>query len=228
MKNVVLLSGLGANHRIFDFLDLGTVNKTFIKWTIPDQGESMSQYAKRILSQIPFENPILIGVSFGGMVATEISKIIPTEKVIIISSAGSHHGIPLYYKLIGLLRLHKLLPSAVATRPGRFLCRVLGIEREEEQALLCGILSQTDPVFLRRAVDMILEWRNENPPENIHHIHGTKDWLLPLIVKAHCTIDGGGHFMIVNRAKEISSWVKSIIHGQPTVTPIPIYTSLKA
>jgi hypothetical protein len=30
MKTVVLFSGLGANHCIFDFLELGEVNKIYI------------------------------------------------------------------------------------------------------------------------------------------------------------------------------------------------------
>ena len=213
MKNVVLFSGLGANQHIFDFLDLGTVNKTYINWVVPFPGESLSQYARRLANQIPYEKPILIGVSFGGMVACEMSKLIPTEKVIAISSAGSHHGIPLYYKLIGYLRLHNLLPSGVATRPGKLLCNILGIQSDEHKTMLTSILSKTDPVFLRRAVDMILGWRNEIPPTNFYHIHGTRDYLLPLRVRCQQTINGGGHFMIVDRAKEISTWLQQVIEA---------------
>jgi pimeloyl-ACP methyl ester carboxylesterase len=212
MKNVVLFSGLGANQCIFDFLELGEVNKTYIQWPVPLPGETLSSYARRISAQIPYEKPILIGVSFGGMVATEISKVIPTEKVIVISSAGSHRAIPLYYKVIGLLGLQKLLPARVATRPGKLLCRILGIQSMEHRNLLSGILSKTDPVFLRRAVDMILKWRNDVLPKNFHHIHGTRDFLLPLRVACHCTVPGGGHFMIVDRAKEVSQWLQQVIH----------------
>lgn len=211
MKNVVLFSGLGANQHIFDFLDMGQVNKTYINWVVPLPSETLSQYARRLSAQIPYENPILVGVSFGGMVATEMSKLIPTEKVIVISSAGSHHGIPLYYKIIGFLKLHNLLPDRVATRPGRLLCNILGIQTDEHKSMLTGILSKTDPVFLRRAVNMILEWRNETPPTNFYHIHGTNDYLLPLRVQCQQTVRGGGHFMIVDRAKEISTWLQEII-----------------
>jgi pimeloyl-ACP methyl ester carboxylesterase len=213
MKNVVLFSGLGANQQIFDFLDLGEVNKTYINWPVPGPGESLSQYAKRITLQIPYERPILIGVSFGGMVATEISKLIPTEKVIVISSAGSHKAIPFYYKLIGLVGLQKLLPARVATRPGKLLYSILGIHSPEHRNLLTGILSKTDPTFLRRAVDMILNWRNDVLPKNFHHIHGTRDLLLPLRVTCHCTVTGGGHFMIVDRAKEVSQWIQQVINS---------------
>lgn len=213
MKNVVLFSGLGASKHIFDFLDLGAVNKAYINWVVPHHGETMSQYAHRLIGQIPYEKPILIGVSFGGMVATEISKHIDTEKVIVISSAGSHHGIPLYYKVIGFLKLHNLLPASVATRPGKLLCNILGIQTDEHKTMLNSILSTVDPVFLRRAVNMILGWRNETPPTNFYHIHGTRDWLLPLRVNCQQKISGGGHFMIVDRAREISAWLQTVIQA---------------
>jgi pimeloyl-ACP methyl ester carboxylesterase len=213
MKTVVLFSGLGANHCIFDFLELGEVNKIYIQWPVPHPGESLNQYAKRIAQQIPCEKPILIGVSFGGMVATEISKLIPTEKVIVISSAGSHRAIPFYYKLIGFLGLQHVLPARVATRPGKLLCKILGIEKPEHRSLLHGIMTKTDPIFLRRAVNMILKWRNESLPNNFHHIHGTSDFLLPLRMACHATVPGGGHFMIVDRAKEVSQLVQQFIQA---------------
>lgn len=214
MKNVVLFSGLGANHCIFDFLELGEVNKIYIQWPVPQPGESLTQYAKRIAQQIPCEKPILIGVSFGGMVATEISKLIPTEKVIVISSAGSHRAIPFYYKLLGFLGLQNVLPARVATRPGKILCKILGVETPEHRTFLNGIMTKADPIFLRRAVNMILNWRNEVLPKNFHHIHGTSDFLLPLRVACHATVVGGGHFMIVDRAKEVSQWVQQIINAE--------------
>lgn len=213
MKNVVLFSGLAANQHIFDFLDLGTVNKTYINWVVPHPGESLTQYARRLAGQIPYDRPILIGVSFGGMVAAEMSKYLETEKVIVISSAGSHHGIPLYYKMIGLLKLHKLLPASFAAKNGKLLCNLLGIQTDEQKTMLLGILSKVDPVFFHRAINMILGWRNETPPSNFYHIHGTRDWLLPLRVRCQQKIDGGGHFMIVDRAREISTWLQTVIQA---------------
>ena len=82
MKNVYIFSGLGADKRVFQKLDFSYCNATFIEWTAPLRHESFEHYASRILSQIKHENPILIGLSFGGMMAVEVAKLIKTEKEI--------------------------------------------------------------------------------------------------------------------------------------------------
>lgn len=50
----------------------------------------------------------------------------------------------------------------------------------------------------------IVNWKNHEKPNGVI-IHGTNDKMLPLKQEAQYKIDGGGHFMIVNRADEISA-----------------------
>ncbi|EMS87993.1 hypothetical protein LEP1GSC074_1850 [Leptospira noguchii str. Hook] len=67
---------------------------------------NLSKYSKRLLSQIDTKNEIiLIGVSFGGIVALEISKHISVKQIIIISSIKSVSEKPILYRLFGTLRL---------------------------------------------------------------------------------------------------------------------------
>ena len=55
----------------------------------------MESYAKQLVQQIDTtEDVILIGVSFGGMVISEINKLINSKKSIIISSAQNKYEIP--------------------------------------------------------------------------------------------------------------------------------------
>ncbi|WP_276373085.1 alpha/beta hydrolase [Chryseolinea sp. H1M3-3] len=100
MKKVFLLSGLGADKRVFDFLDLEDFSVEHVVWVKPLSKESMADYAKRLLPQITGEKPILVGVSFGGMIAIEIAKLISVEKVIQISSAQSSAAIPSFLKVM--------------------------------------------------------------------------------------------------------------------------------
>src|SRR5688572_22332577 len=100
MKKIFLLSGLGADKRVFDFLDLSEYSVHHVTWNKPLVGESMASYAERLLPQISENRPILIGVSFGGMIALEIAKLISVEKVILISSAKSSDAIPSYFKVM--------------------------------------------------------------------------------------------------------------------------------
>ncbi len=112
MKEIFLISGLGADKRVFDFLDLSRYKTNHIEWIDPHSGESIELYAKRLAVQIGKEKPILIGVSFGGMIAIEIGKQMETEQIIIISSAKTKSGLPSSY-LVRKLKLHTLIPAAV-------------------------------------------------------------------------------------------------------------------
>ena len=67
MKHLFLFSGLGADHRVFQFLDLSGFKVTYIKWLEPLARETMQQYAARLTAQIDVERPVLVGLSFGGM-----------------------------------------------------------------------------------------------------------------------------------------------------------------
>jgi len=72
---VYFISGLGADERVFQFIDLTKIEHYFIKWNEPKKDESLSEYCLKLTEQIDKTNGIiLIGVSFGGIIAQEILK----------------------------------------------------------------------------------------------------------------------------------------------------------
>jgi esterase/lipase len=77
---IYILSGLGADERVFKKLDFTNYQVTFIQWeqTI---GLSLKEYATLQLKQIKEPNPILIGLSFGGIIAIEIAQQISVKKL---------------------------------------------------------------------------------------------------------------------------------------------------
>ncbi len=83
---------------------------SFYSMDHPLKNESIEQYAKRMSEKIHHENPVLIGLSFGGMMCIEIAKIINTDKIIIISSVKSFHEMPWWMRLAGKLKLYKIFP----------------------------------------------------------------------------------------------------------------------
>lgn len=206
MRDVYVLSGLGVDHRVFDHFRFENMKVTFIIWVAPLKSESLATYAKRIAQQITAEHPILIGLSFGGMVAIEIAKIRIVQKVILIASAKVNGEIPRLFRLLGQLKLHVLLPSEFLKQSNSVTFWFFGVHKEEDKKLLRAILKDTDPIFLRWAIHAILTWQNTNIPSNVLHIHGSKDRLLPyrLVVADYC-IPGGGHFMTVNKASQIEA-----------------------
>lgn len=209
MKNVYILSGLGADKRVFQKMDFSEYNTTFVEWISPNKTDNIESYAKKLTEQIKHEKPILIGLSFGGIIATEIAKIIETEKIILIGSAKTKSEIPNYYRIAGKLKLHKLLPEKLMKIPNFFSFWFFGTENGNDKKILSEILKDTDENFLKWAIDKIVNWENEIEHKNLIHIHGTADRILPInFINCQIIIENGGHFMTLNKARELNEIVK--------------------
>jgi hypothetical protein len=141
------------------------------RWVIPQKRETIENYASRLLSQIITNRPILIGLSFGGMISVELAKQIHTENVIIIASEKTKAEIPLYYRLGGKLRLHRLLPIHLLKETNLFSNWVFRNSSVSDKQLLKSIFTGTNPIFLKWAIDQVVCWRNQIQLENIKHIH---------------------------------------------------------
>ena len=87
------------------------------------------------------------------------------------------------------------------------------LETKEEYQLLKAILIDTDTKFLKWAINQVVSWQNETIPDKSYHIHGTRDRIFPInSIEPDLTIEGGGHFMIMNRADKISQIIDRIIN----------------
>jgi len=210
-KAIYIFSGLGADERAFQFINFFEHKPVFINWIAPLRNESIESYAARISSKITAPNPVLIGLSFGGIMAVEVAKIIKPEKIILISSVQSKDEIPFIYKLAGALRLHKMMPATIMRKVNFITCWLFGIKSNAEKKILAAILKDTDPIFLSWAIDKILSWKNGSRTENIFKIHGTKDRLFPSYKNADGIVSGGGHLMVLNKAEEISLILSKVV-----------------
>lgn len=207
MKELFLISGLGADRRVFQFLDLSGYRLHHVDWITPWINESIEHYSKRLLEQIPAKKPTLIGVSFGGIMAIEIARQIETEKVILISSVRIRSELPWYFRLGEKIKYHKIL-SVSSKKPHGFIMNCLfGVKTESEKKLLKTIVAETDPFFLKWAVDKVAGWKNMELIPNVITIHGTKDRIFPKR-EGHYMLKGGGHFMIVTNAQQVTEYIK--------------------
>ncbi len=212
MENLYIFSGLGADKRVFNYLDFSKYNTTFIDWINPIGNESIENYAKRLSKQITSEKPILIGLSFGGIMAVEVGKITKSEKIILIASAKNKDEIPFYYRYAGFLKIHKLLPTK-RMKKSNFICFWLfGVKSKTNKNLLTEILKDTDETFLKWAINIIVKWQNTFVHKNLKHIHGTSDRILPIqFVKSDIKIVGGGHFMTIDKFDELNLVIENLI-----------------
>lgn len=211
-KELYIFSGLGADERVFQLLDFSGFSTTFIKWIVPQDKETIEQYATRLLDQITTTKPTLIGLSFGGLIAVEVAKQIDTEKVILIASAKTKNEIPFYYRFAGQLKIHRLLPTRLLKSSNFVTNWFFGTSSTFDKQLLKQILIESDPTFLKWAIDKVARWTNQTQTKNLFHIHGTSDRILPLsFLKCNYTIKNGGHLMTLNKADELNQILRQQI-----------------
>ncbi|MGB1041724.1 MAG: alpha/beta hydrolase, partial [Flavobacteriales bacterium] len=68
----------------------------------------------------------------------------------------------------------------------------------------------TKTSFTKWAVNELINWKNKEKLNNCLKIHGTKDRLIPTPKDEETIlIEGGEHFMIVDKANEISKIINN-------------------
>jgi pimeloyl-ACP methyl ester carboxylesterase len=210
LGQIYCISGFGADERVFSKLNFGDHTVKYLPWEIPKKAETLLVYTQRFIEQMDQPDPILVGLSFGGMVTIEIAKQIPVKKILMISSVKTAEEMPWYFRMAGKSRINKIIPL----KPYSFLEPLenynLGVETEEEKILVREYRQKINPQYSNWAIDQIINWHNTSKPENIIHIHGSNDHIFPIKnIKANYVIQGGGHLMLMNRAGEVNEIIKN-------------------
>jgi pimeloyl-ACP methyl ester carboxylesterase len=219
MKTIYCISGLGADERAFSKLTIEGYRLHVIQWLKPFAKETIEQYAARMRETIADENPVLMGLSFGGMICAEIAKQITVEKIILISSVKSLHELPGWMGVVAKLRLNKMVPLK---RTSKFSEQIqdffLGISTPEEKAIVAVSRKKDNREYIYWAVNQVINWKNNWQHQAIFHIHGDKDKIFPVKkVNATYIIKNAGHFMIMNRADEVSGYINQIMNDQSPI-----------
>lgn len=205
--NLYFISGLGADKRVFQKLQ---VPEPFIihhlEWMPVNQEDELSQYCSGLIDQINLNEPfILIGLSFGGIVAMELSRQIKPVQTVLISSISRPEEVGKIFMILKKLKVQKIIPVQLFLKPSRILFRLFGAHTNEEKELLKNILRDTDPLFFKWAMNRMFSWKNEWTAPGLIHIHGTNDKILPYNKKMQAIkVEGGEHLMVYSKAKEIS------------------------
>lgn len=209
---VYFISGLAADSRVFKHIQLPShCEPVFIEWMGPLKNESLADYAKRMASVIDTNQDFsLVGLSMGGMIVTEIARQFKPSKTVLISSVASPAQMPVYFKWIYKIRAHKLVPVSIV-KSAAIMKRFFTAETPDDKSTLKEIIRDSDPRFIKWAMDAILSWKTDSTPEHYFHIHGTRDEVLPFrYVKPTHVIEKGGHLMVMTRAKEINRILEEI------------------
>ena len=214
---IFAISGLGADERVFNYLTLEH-KLVPILWLKPKNKEPIIDYSKRLVEKYGLKNKEdfgILGVSFGGLIATEISKLIKPKLTILISTVETNDELTGLIKLAGKTKVIELIPKSFLNPPKSVAHFMFGTNKKE---LLNSILDDTDLYFTKWAIRELMNWKNQTRLQNLIKIGGSKDKLLPPKGENTILIEQGEHFMIVDKAEEISKIIneKVKMHNNKT------------
>lgn len=211
---VYFMPGLAASSSIFEriHLDESIFEMCLLEWEIPLPKEPLSDYALRITKNIKHPNPVLIGVSFGGILVQEMARHIEVRKVIIISSVRSNLEFPRRMKIGKTTKAYKLIPMQLLLNVEKLAKFSFGEKINKRIKLYEKFLSVRDLYYLQWAVESVILWDRNQVDENVIHIHGDQDDVFPIkYIKSCIVVKGGTHVMIINKYKWLNENLPSII-----------------
>ena len=211
---VYMMPGLAASSAIFEriiFLE-DSFEMMLLEWEIPLNNETLTEYAKRITQKIVHPNPVLIGVSFGGILVQEMAQFIDARKVIIISSVKSNLEFPRRMKLAKKTKAYKLIPITLLANIESLAKFSFGTKLGSQFKLYEKFLCVRDKRYLDWAVEQVILWERTVTDESVIHIHGDSDDIFPIKYIQNCiVVKGGTHIMILSKYKWLNENLPRII-----------------
>lgn len=211
---VYFMPGLAASAQIFERIVLpdATFETVLLEWEIPLDNETLLQYAKRMSQKITHPNPVLIGVSFGGILVQEMAQFIQVRKVIIISSVKTNLEFPIRMKVAKTTKAYKLIPTALFANIESLSKFSFGEKINQRLKLYEKFLRVRDKRYLDWAVEQVILWPRNVADKGIIHIHGDEDDVFPIKNIENCiVVKGGTHVMILSKYKWLNENLPKII-----------------
>lgn len=212
--HVYFMPGMAANPSIFNGikLDESLFKVHRLEWFQPDKGMSFEAYAKKMCKEINADVPVLLGVSFGGLLVQEMARHITTKKVIVVSSVKSEKELPKRMLFAKYTKVHKLLPTGLVNNVELLAKYAFGETVTKRLELYEMYLSIRDKYYIDWSIDNIVNWKQKEVLSNLIHIQGEKDAVFPITNISDCIrVKNGTHTMIIHRAKWFNEHLPTLI-----------------
>jgi alpha/beta superfamily hydrolase len=209
------MPGLAASPTIFERIQLPNdlFETHLLEWEIPLEQESLPAYAKRMAQKVTHENPVLVGVSFGGVLVQEMKAFLQPKKVIIISSVKANTEFPRRFKIAKTTKAYKLIPTQLFENIESLMKFSFGSSIIKQRLVLYEkFLSVRNKHYLDWAIEQIINWERKDIDPEIIHIHGDADEVFPpKYIKEFIPVKGGTHIMILSKYKWLNENLPKII-----------------
>ncbi len=206
---IYAIPGLGTTEKLYVNTVVNGVEIIVLEWPLPEKNDTMQSYARKFLPQINTDKPFcLLGVSFGGMLCTELSNILSPQKVFLISTSKYRKELPWFIRLLKHVSIHKLISEKYHRKMAYHGWWIVGFGKAYIPEFL-GMVNSMNENYFKHCINIIVSWNGKQTPKNSIHIHGNVDRLLLYKnVKSDYTISNGGHAMIVFQAEEINQIIE--------------------
>lgn len=213
-KIIYAIPGLGCTADLFTFIKVEGYVIKVLDWPSVTTSHSMKDYAKAFLAQLDLDKPIyLMGVSLGGMLCAELSELVSTQKVVLISSCQQRHELPWVIRLWKYLPLYKLLPNSIILHLGLVFRVRLGFSKADAPVLKAMFKSMPISYF-RKTVGFIINWERTTLPTKVIRIHGLNDKILWVNCLTNVTfeIPKGGHAIVYTDFEKVNGCLEKIFN----------------
>lgn len=218
---IYLFPGQGADHRAFKGISIEGYELKVIDYPVPKKGASMRSYAEQLLEQVDTTRSYsFFGVSLGGMICVELSAMTDPDHVILFSSAKCREELPKRYTFMRKLPLYRMFPGqslivgAVLAQPFFEPTNI------QTMRLFWRMVTRKHPIFMKRAVRMVVTWDREEAPDGIVHFHGKRDHTIPSKNIENATLLDGGHMIILEKPELVNELITRQLNAPTGASPL--------
>lgn len=218
---IVFLPGLGADERLFSpqiaAVEAAGHQALTPGWPEHDSTDALAAFAQKLLAATSVDHEtLLVGFSFGGMVALEMAAAAPVHErpagVVLISGLRSKRAVTGAFKV--QQAVGRLVPRGItrSLMTGRLVDRFARSEplTSDQTETLRDMGAMTDLGFLFWAARACARWGFDGSvPVPVQHVHGRRDRTIPYV--PHPDLPGGeaqlldaGHLITWTAADQVN------------------------
>jgi pimeloyl-ACP methyl ester carboxylesterase len=207
---IYLIPGMTADFPVYSRVLRLLPNAIVADYIPPEGNETLVSYASRMANRIP-ANSFVAGVSFGGIVALEIARVVRPQGCILISSIRKPAELPPWFRIwraLGGRRSNAFLQTigTAASMVPRFACTSSTIRVTK--------LAGAGGRWHRWATASVLDWQPD--PEfkacPLLQIHGSADSTFPIrYINPDVTVVGGRHALTISHPKETAAAIRAFM-----------------
>ena len=223
--SVLFAPGIGADHRLFAEMLPLIPGAQVATWPHPERSEKLGDLAARWAESLPTEPRLVIGFSFGGMMALEAAARSPrfaaeTVGILLVSSCRSRQAITAEFK--GRARGLAFIPDPALRLGLTKFSHVFSPHDDltpDQRGHLLDMAKETDLGFFRWAVGACAHWDFAGPEATgvtvpIVQVHGSRDTVIPPVPGHAEEIWNAGHLLTYTHPRELMVLARRMAEGQ--------------